>query len=104
MSDLDPTGAKRTKLVELSKTSEIATYALARIYELEAEQESMLLHHSEELSDAELATADQRKLVAAIEDLVQARLAKAYVDGDHRMLGAMELLVSDIAKAKADFT
>ena len=104
MSDLDPTGAKRTKLVELSKTSEIATYALARIYELEAEQESILLHHSEELGNAEVELEDWRKVVSAIEAVVQERLTRAYTAGHTNLVQIFEEVARDIAVSKADFT
>ncbi len=96
--------AKRAKLVELAKSSDMARYALGRISALEEEIECARLQHNEELTEATHDLEDWRKMVTAIEALVQERLTSAYTAGDFPKLQLLEELAAAIAKTKADWS
>ncbi len=94
----------RAKLVELAKTSKVARDALALIVALEERIENVLLTSSEELTEAEHDIEDHRRLVTAIEEIIQARLTRAYTAGHANLVQIFEEVARDIAVAKADLT
>lgn len=94
----------KLKLVELSKTSKVARDALTLIGALEERVENVLLTSGEELTEAEHDIEDHRRLVVAIEEIIQARLTRAYTAGHANLVQIFEEVARDIAVAKADLT
>lgn len=99
----DEADAKK-KLVELAKTSKVAQDVLHLVGVLEARVESVLLTSNDELTQAEHQLEDWRKMVTAIEELVQERITRAYTGGHTVIVELLEEVARDIAKTKADWS
>jgi hypothetical protein len=96
--------AVKAKLNEMAKSSKIAKDAQTLIGVLEARVESVLLTSNDELTQAGHELEDWRKMVTAIEALVEERLTQAYITRDIARMSFLEELAADIKKTKADWS
>lgn len=96
--------AVKAKLNEMATSSKIAKDALTLVGVLEARVESVLLTSNDELTQAAHELEDWRKMVTAIEALVQERITRAYTAGHVHLVEIFEEVARDIAKTKADWS